>query len=118
MRAFNSLSSLRSLAAWVRKVSRRPSECVLSLAREVSSPSRPISFSNTSKRRCRVAVPPFMSKIERDSLSTSPWMRSMKSAMRSTMVSISPISTAVPLVRLGSGLRQRAAKIAKAPGSA
>ena len=30
------------------------------------------------------------------------------------MVSINPISTAVPLVRLGSGLRQRAANIEKA----
>jgi len=60
----------------------------------------------------------FISKIECDSVSTSPWMRSMKSAMRSTMVSISPISTAVPVVRLGSGLRQRAAKMEKACGSA
>ena len=50
--------------------------------------------------------------------STSAWMRLMKSAIRSTMVSISPISTAVPVVRLGSGLRQRAIKIEKARGSA
>ena len=44
-------TSFRSLAACTRKVSSRPSECALSRAFEVISPSRPIARNSTSKRR-------------------------------------------------------------------
>jgi hypothetical protein len=51
------------------------SEYALSRASEVISRSRPIDLSSPWKRRCREAAPPFIPKIECDSVSTSAYTR-------------------------------------------
>ena len=85
---------------------------------EVSSPSRPMVRMLTSKRRVRVRSPPLVPKMVCDSLSTSAWMRSTRSASRSMMASSRPTSTAVPVMQRDILLLHAAEEDRKARGSA